>query len=99
MKNKTLIILIVVGLIVAYFVFFKPQTATAQTATATTPVNDLGTTASGQPITEAMITKEMRIIRNDATWFNKVRSDALQNGIEVATALRNAAIWQLKTQH
>lgn len=96
MKNKTLIIIIIVALIVGYFVFFKPKAVQAQS---TIPFQDFGKTASGRQITEEMIQREVNIIMNDPSWFASVKKTANEKGVEVNQALRDAAIWQLKTHH
>lgn len=98
-NNKIGIILIVIALIVVgYFMFFKEK-ATAANIPAEATNNNLGVTASGKPITEEMIQKEMRIIKSTPSWFSDVQAGAAQTGIEVHEALRNSAIWMLKNHH
>lgn len=97
MKNKNLIILIIVALVVGYLMFFKPKTASASNSIL--PVADLGKTASGRQITEDMIAREVRVIMADKNWFNKVRTEAEKKGIDTNEALRLSAIYMLKNFH
>lgn len=99
-NNKIGIILIVIALIVvSYFMFFKEKATAANIPAGATNNSNLGVTASGKPITEEMIQKEINIIKATPSWFSNVQKGAAEAKIEVYEALRNAAIWMLKNYH
>lgn len=99
-NNKIGIILIVIALIVVgYFMFFKEKATAANIPAEATNNNNLGVTASGKPITEEMIQKEINIIKATPSWFSNIQKSAAEAKIEVNEALRNAAIWMLKNNH
>jgi len=94
---KRTYIYIIVGLVVvvaAWYFFFRTSAASAAAVTPTTSA--LGTTKSGAAITEAMVQKEMSIIKGVSDWNEKTKAKAVANNRSYSDQLRLEAIWQLQ---
>ena len=97
MKTKTIIIIgvVVAILAVAYFAFGRSKTTTTAGAASVA----LGTKKSGPAYYEADVKKEMDIIRNDKSWFEIIKANALRDSEETETTLRKNAIWMIENTH
>lgn len=89
MKKYWIYIIIgLVALLLVWFFFIRKKSASGSGA------SDYGTTKTGKPITEAMISKEMAITEGYAK--DTITQKASTNGRSYADQLRLDALWMLQ---
>lgn len=92
LKNNWIIIVVIAVLAGVGYWFLKGKSAVLSSSSGTA----LGKTSKGADYYESDVQKEMKIIRNDADWYNTVKKKAESSKHNVNDQLRSEAIYMLE---